>query len=399
MSTSTGRRRRRALLLAGVGAVATLVGTASAAVAADGITVRLEPTEVWLAAVPIENFGGDPDWFFGGVMSGGSVSEVTSVGDFVPVPVQFGGTITVDVPAGLDASDATVELVFDANDDGIPEATYSSLFTPADPEQLDVTAAAGTVAVTLPADDPMVVDAATLSIGRLTSTMGPAFGEAYDTIDYEIEFDTATPLTAPAAQTVQPVLTATSQIPCGFSSYEPCPIPTPVTPGSTVTLALTQGSVLRELGLRDLAGVEVYLSALDDEGYDLGPSDPVAVEVTGSQATFVMPEEAVPGSYSLYVTQPTPAGGSSTVLAELTVEAAPAPAPVASPVASPVAEPAAPTLNPGLRSNTGVHLPEAEGGDGPLVAAGAGLLLMAGAGAAVARGRRRPAVESGPCEV
>ena len=393
MSLSTGPRRRRAQLLAGagLGAVATLVGTASPALAADGLVVELEPTEVMLAALPIENFGGDPDAWFG-AMGGGMTSEATSYADFVPVPVQFNGTITVVVPDGLDASAASAELVFDANGDGIPEATYSSLFTPADPKRLGITAAAGSVEVTLPTDDPLVVDAASLSIGRLTSTLGPAFSDVYDTIDYEIEFDTASPPTAPPAQTVEPVLIASSQIPCDIFSYESCPIPTPVLPGSTVTLALTPGSVLRELGLTDLAGVEVYLSALDEEGYPLDEGSPVTVEVAGSEASFVLPENAGPGSYALFVSQPTPSGGASTVYAELTVEAAP--------VAAPVAQPVAPKPNAGLRSNTGVHLPEAGGSDGVPVAAGAGMLLLAGAGAAaVARSRRRPAVEAGTCEV
>jgi hypothetical protein len=398
MATSTGPHRRRAQLLTcvGIGAVTTLIGTASPAFAADGVTVRLEPTEVMLAALPIENFGGDPDAWFG-AMGGGMTSEATSYADFVPVPVQFNGTIAVDVPDGLDASAATAELVFDANGDGIPEATYSSLFAPADPKYLDITPTAGTVEVPLPADDPMVVDAATLSIGGLTSTLGPAFSDVYDTIDYEIEFDAATPPTAPPAQTVEPVLIAFSSVPCDLSTYERCPVPTPVFPGSTVTLDLTQASVLRELGLSDLSGVEVHLSALDEDGYDIDEGSPVAVEVTGSQASFVLPEDAEPGSYSLYVTQETPSGGASTVVAELTVEAA------AAPVAAPEAAPAAPKTNAGLRSNTGVHLPEAgasDAADGAAVATGAGILLLAGVGAATAVARsRRPAAEGGTCEV
>ena len=394
MSTSTGLRRRRTQLLAcaGVGAVATLVGTASPAFAADGVMVRLEPTEVMLAALPIENFGGDLGGFYGPM--GGSVDEVTAVGDFVLVPVQYGGTITVDVPDGLDASTATADLVFDDNEDGTPEAVYSSRFALANPKRLTITPSAGSVVVTLPADDPAIENAATLSIGRLTSTLGPAFSDVYDTIDYEIEFDDAMPPTAPAAQTVEPVLIASSQVPCDFSSYDRCPIPTPVLPGSPVTLALTQGSVLRELGLTDLTGVQVHLAALDEEGYGLYEETEVRVKVAGSQATFAMPADAEPGAYNLFITQPTPSGGASTVVTELTVEAP----------AAPAAVPATPESNPGLRSNTGVHLPEAgasDGAGGAAVATGAGILLMAGVGAAtvVARSRRRPAAEGGTCGV
>jgi len=393
MSTSTGLRRGRAQLVAcaGVGAVVTLVGTAAPAFAADGVMVRLDPTEVSLFALPVENVGEDLGGLVGsiGPMAGSSASAIPG---FVPVPVQYSGTITVEIPAGLEASAATADLVFDDNEDGTPEATYSSRFTSANPKRLAITATAGRVVVTLPVDDPMVAEAAVLSIGRVTSTLSPAYSDVYDSIDYDLGFDA----TAPTAQTVEPVLVASSQVPCDFSTYERCPQPTPVLPGSTVTLALTQGSVLRELGLTDLTGVQVHLSMLDEEGYDLDEGTEVTAEVSASSATFTMPEDAEPGSYSLYVSQPTPSGGASTVITELTVEA-----PAVAPAVEPTPEP-----NAGLRSNTGVHLPEAGaqldeagGPDGLAVAAGAGLLLVAAAGAAVARGRRRPAVQSGPCEV
>jgi hypothetical protein len=395
MSTSTGLRRRRAqiLAIAGVGAVATLVGTTSPAFAADGDLIRLDPTEVELAAIPIENFGDDLDGLFGsaGAADGSSISAFEGL---VPVPVQYSGTLTVTVPAGLEASAAGAELVFDDNGDGDPEETYSSRFAPLNPKYLDIDATAGTVVVTLPADDPGAMDAATLSIEGVTPTLGPAFGAEYSSIDYEIEFDNPTPPatpTAPAAQTVEPLLVASSQIPCDFSSYESCPLPTPVTPGSTVTLALTQDSVLRQLGLSDLTGVEVALLPMDEEGVVSSTDASLPVEVAGSRASFVVPEDSEPGSYSLIVAQETPSGGFSTVFAELTVEA-PAVAPVA-----------APKPNTGLRSNTGVHLPEAgvsDGTDGAAVATGAGILLLAGAGAAVAVARnRRPTAEGGTCEV
>jgi hypothetical protein len=390
MSTSTGLRRRRAQIVAcaGAGVVATLVGTASPAFAADGVMVKLDPTEVALFALPVENVGGDLDGLFGAMGPVGG-SSVVAYGGVVPVPAQFGGTITVKVPAGLEASAATADLVVDGNEDGVPEETYSSRFPNASSKHLAITASAGTVVVTLPADDPAIADAAMLSIGRVTSTLSPAYSDLYDSIDYVLALDA----TAPAAQTVEPVLIASSQVPCDFYTYERCPQPTPVLPGSTVTLALTQGSVLRELGLTDLTGVQVHLSLLDEEGYDLDEGTEVTAKVSASRATFTMPKDSEPGSYSLYITQPTPAGGASTVVTELTVEA---------PAAAPVAAPAAPKPNPGLRSNTGVHLPEvgsSDGTDGAAIGTGVGILLLAGAGAAVTRGRRRPTVESGPCEV
>ena len=390
MSTSTGLRFRRPQLLAcaGLGAVATLVGTASPALAADGVMVRLDPTEVELAAIPIENFGEDLDELFGSV-GAADASSISAFPGFVPVLARYTGTITVTVPAGLEASAATAELVFDDNEDGVPEATYSSRFAPANPKHLAITPSAGAVTITLPADDPAVGEAATLSIGRVTSTLGPAFSTEYSSIDYLLGFDA----TEPAAQTVEPLLIASSQIPCDFSTYERCPLPTPVLPGSTVTLALTQDSVLRELGLSDLTGVEVALLPMDEDGVVSSTDASLPVEVAASRASFVMPEDAEPGAYGLVVTQPTPSGGAATVFAELTVEAPDAPA----------AEPVAPEPNKGLRSNTGVHLPEAgasDGAEGAAVATGAGILLLAGAGAAVAVARsRRPAAEGGTCEV
>ena len=377
------RRRARLLAFAGVGAVATLVGTASPAVAADGVTVRLDPTEVLLGVLPVENFGGDPDAMFD------FDGDPTEAPAFVRVPVQYSGSITVDLPPQFDASSATAELVFDDNEDGTPEATYSSSFAPANPNRLVIAATADGVTVTLPADDPVAADAATLTIEPFTSTLDPAVFDVVDWVDYELGFGAA----APAAQTVEPLLDATAQVPCGLTSGDRCPLPTPATPGSTVTLALTQDSVLRELGINDLTGAQVTLAEMDDNGYDFGPDIEPAVEVNRSTATFVLPEDAAPGSYFLGVDQRTPSGGVSLVVATLTVEAP----------AAPAAGPASPEPNPGLRSNTGVLLPEAgapDGSNGNAVVAGAGLLLMAGTGAAaVARNRRRPAVGSGPCEV
>ncbi|SDF48278.1 hypothetical protein SAMN05660662_2290 [Blastococcus aurantiacus] len=390
MSTSTGSRRRRAQLLAcaGVGALTALVGTASPAVAADGITVPLEPEDIMVSAVPVENYGGDLD------SMRDPFAEPVEEPELVRVPVRYSGTITVDLPAEFDGSAATAELVFDDNEDGIPEATYSSRFAAANPNRLLIAPSAGTVTVTLPADDPIAGDAARLSVSKLTSTLGPAFGDVYDVIDYELGFDPA----APTTRTVEPLLDATSQVPCGLYEFSNCPIPTPAAPGSPVTLVLTPGSALRELGLSDLTGVRVAMAQFDEEDYDVGPIVEMDVAVTGSTARFVLPADTEPGAHHLVVVQETPTGGYSTVLAELTVEAR-AVEPVVEPAAGPAAEPAAPASNAGLRSNTGVHLPEAGGSDGIAVAAGAGILLMAGVGAAVARGRRRPAAEGGTCEV
>jgi hypothetical protein len=144
--------------------------------------------------------------------------------------------------------------------------------------------------------------------------------------------------------------------------------------------------------------VLVALQALDADGL---PSSAAPVELeaqaTGSTATFVVPADLAAGSYGLVVAQPTAAGGS-VVSVELAVVAEPEPA-----VVPPAAEPTTPTtttttVNAGLRSNTGVEAVETGSTGTVAVVAGAGLLLAAGVGGvAVARTRRRPAVEGGTC--
>lgn len=373
MSSATSSRRRQVqrLALAGVGSAVLLVGIAPAAGAATDVTIPLEPVEVELGAVPVENFGAtDP------------MADPAATTGLTPVLVQYSGTLTVDLPAELDDSAVMAELVFDDDGDGVPEATYTS--NPGDPNFLTVTGqGTGSIQVALPADDPVAGDAATLFLEPLTSTLGPAF-TYYDPVFYELQFDP----TALAAETVAPELVALSQVPCAISSGTRCAFPTPVTAGSTVTLDLTAGSALRELGLTDLTGVQVGISALDANGDPTGAATNLPTQVSGSTATFVLPAGTAAGSYGLVVAQPT-SSGVSIVYVELAVVAE---AVVAPPTAQPV-------VNDGLRSNTGVEAVEAGATGNVAVTAGAGLLLLAGVGGvAVARNRRRPVTEGGTCD-
>ncbi|RBY75760.1 hypothetical protein DQ238_19250 [Geodermatophilus sp. TF02-6] len=390
MPTPTPFRRPQVqrLGLVGIGAAVLLVGIASSAGAATGVSIPLEPTAVVLSAVPVDSLGSmDP------------MADPTST-VYEPTPVQYGGTITVDIPAELDDSAVGAELVFDDNGDGIPEATYSSSFTPANPNFLVVAGqGTGSITVTLPADDPIAGDAATLTLEPLPSTLSPAF-TSYDQVVYELGFDAS----APAAQTVQPQLVALSQVPCDVYSGTRCPFPTPVTAGSTVTLDLTDGSVLRELGITDLTDVQVGLQQLDADGLPTGAAPvELAVQVDGETASFVLPAGTAAGSYGLVVVQQTPSGGISVFSVELTVVAEESPAVVPPAVPPTAAPPAATTTQPvvvnaGLRSNTGVEVVETGSTGTVTVATGAGLLLLAGlGGAAVVRTRRRPATEGGTC--
>ena len=375
-SPTLSRRPLQRLGLAGIGSAVLFVGIASPAVAATGVVIPLEPSEVALSTVPVENIGGPMD-----------PMTNSSADIFTPVPVQYSGTITVDLPTELDGSGAlNVQLLFeDGNGDGVPDATYDST-------DLTVVASAGSVTVTLPADDPVAGDVASLLIEPITDTFGPAL-TYYDPLFYELGFDAA----APAAVTVHPELAAFSQVPCGITTGERCPFPTPVTVGSAVTLDLTAGSVLRELGLSDLTGVLVGLQELDNRGFPTGAAPvELTTQVNGSTASVLVPADTAPGAYFLVVAQQTPSGGTSVLNVEITVVAEEAPA-VVPPTAAPT--PAAPAVvNAGLRSNTGVEAVETGSTGTVAIAAGAGMLVLAGVGGvAVARNRRRPAAEGGTC--
>src|SRR3712207_2845483 len=288
---------------------------------------------------------------------------------FTPVPVQYSGTITVDLPTELDGSGAlNVQLLFkDGNGDGVPDATYDST-------DLTVVASAGSVTVTLPADDPVAGDVANLLIEPITDTFGPAL-TYYDPVFYELGFDAA----APAAVTVHPELAAFSQVPCGITTGERCPFPTPVTVGSAVTLDLTAGSVLRELGLSDLTGVLVGLQELDNRGFPTGtaPVELTAqVSADAQTASVAIPADTAPGAYFLVVAQQTPSGGISLLNVEITVVAEEAPA-VVPPAAAPTTPAAAPAeVNAGLRSNTGVEAVETGATGTVAVDADAGMLVL-----------------------
>src|SRR3712207_8401279 len=97
MSSSTQNRRRQVqrLALTGVGSAVLLVGIAPTAGAATGVVIPLEPSEVALGAVPVENIGGPMD---------PKADPAARV--FTPAPVKYSGTFTLELPAELDGSGA-----------------------------------------------------------------------------------------------------------------------------------------------------------------------------------------------------------------------------------------------------------------------------------------------------
>ena len=379
MSRAPCTRRARAQRhgVVGLGAAAVLAGTASAAGAVPGVVIPLEPSAVLLSGFAVENLGdmdpmADPD------------------ADLDPTPqvVRYGGTITVDLPAELDDSAVEAQLAFDDDADPVtPDVVHSSDPGPGELPLSIAGVGTGSIEVTLPADPGSSTDDAVLSLAPLTSTLGPAFSYV-DPLSYELVFDPA----ADAAVTVAPQLVAISQVPCDITSATRCPFPTPVTAGSTVTLDLTAGSALRELGITDLTGTELGLQQVDANGDPGGAPALLAPQVAGTTASFLVPAGTAAGSYGLVIAQQTPAGGISVVAVELAVLAGQTPAAV-----PPAAAPATP-VNAGLRSNTGVEAVGTGSSGTVAVANGAGLLVLAGAGGiAVTRTRRRPAAEGGTC--
>ena len=376
MSRNTTRRCREAQRFGVVlGAAAVLAGSTSGAVAATGVVIPLEPGVVDLSTFPVENFGPmDP------------MADPNAAPTFTLVDVQYGGSLTVNLPVELDSAAVEVTIGFDDNADGIPDdVTYTNTPTsaPGDPGYIAVTGrGSGTLQITLPDDDSTGTDEAVLFIEPLTPTLSSVFTHL-DPLTYDLNFDAA----APALVSVHPWLVAVSQEPCDLSSLTPCA--TPVTAGSTVTLDLTAGSALRELGIANLSAVEAGLQQLDANGIPVGAlvELPVQVTGTGSTATFTVPAGTAAGTYGLVIGKQT-ADGVAMVFVQLTIAAA-----SVTPAAAPTT-----AVNAGLRSNTGVEVVETGSTGNATVATGAGLLLLAGAGGiAVARTRRRPAGEGGTC--
>ncbi len=381
MSSTTRNRRRQVqrLALTGIGSAVLLVGIVPAAGAAENVVIPLDPADVLLSAVPVEN--------------GGAMGSMTDPAEPIPVPVQFEGTLTIDLPAEYDTTEVQVDLYFDGDDDGTPEATYSS--GSLGPDALAVSGeGTDSITVTLPADEGLGIDVAELLLVPSGTDLGEEFVATGAT--YTLGFDP----TADAAVTVQPELLALSQVPCSLASGETCFFETPITAGSAVTLDLTDDSLLRELGITDLTGLLAALQPLEGD-LSTGPLElDVQVGDDGRTATVAVPAGTAAGSYWLLIAQPTEFGASVVNVQIIVEESAPAVVPPAAEPTTPAAAPSTTTttVNAGLRSNTGVEAVPAGSTGTVAVVAGAGLLLAAGVGGvAVARTRRRPAGEVGSC--
>jgi hypothetical protein len=243
----------RALPRAVVGSLAALVvfalGTSPAGAVA-GLTVPLSPPQVEVFLVPAENYAEVP------------VEDESGDGS-TPVEVQWGGAVELQLPAGLDGTDAVVVLQTGSPDDEEPARTLSSDSDGAD--RLDVTDLGdGASRVALPADDG-TGSAGVLSVEGLTAAdPGIRVGDLY----YFLQFTGTGAAVVPLA----PQLSAYSSVPCAldlFAGPADCP-PYPVLAGTTVGLTVPADSLLRTLGLGTLTDVGVALTPLDPELVDEG---------------------------------------------------------------------------------------------------------------------------------
>ncbi|MCZ2828601.1 hypothetical protein O2W14_07130 [Modestobacter sp. VKM Ac-2986] len=265
----------RASARAAVGALATLVALAlgtSPASAAVGLTVPLSPPDVVLFLYPSENTS--PPTEDGG-------------GEFVPVEVEWGGAVDLQLPAGVDASAATYLLETGAETDEEPTRTLSSAATGAG--HLDVTGPSdGLVRITLPTDassGPLGL----LTVAGLTGT-APGVEVGAD-VEYLLEFAGAGTSVVPLA----PVLSAQAGLPCTYAWLAEAPEPDvdagadpgaevdcssyAVTAGTTIAFTLPADSLMRTVGLDALTDTTaVFFRTEPDEdgfwaGYEAGYTD------------------------------------------------------------------------------------------------------------------------------
>jgi hypothetical protein len=367
MSTRTVPRRA-GLVRAGV-VTAVVLGSSAlglpSAVAAPSVVIPLSPPEVGVLVYPVENTGPL------------TVDMAEEPELYTPVPVEWTGSIVVQLPPLLDGAGMDVSLDLMATEDGTGTRTYST--SSLAPNALTVTdLGSGAYSVALPADDTLNGPFGLLTLDGFSST--EAGIQVMAPLDYFLEFTG----TGVSVANVAPQLLAFGQVPCPLSSMTRCPA-IPVDAGEQFGITVPPASLLRTLGLGTLDDMVLGLDELDADGMATGAEtiflteDPSLVTVSDPyNATVTLPASTPGGSYMLTLVQATGTAGSiSVTFGELEVTGVPAPAPR--------------IVNAGLRSNTGWgEDAPADRGVSPLVAVGAGMMLVAGAGAEMAL-RRRPA--------
>jgi hypothetical protein len=360
--------RRAGLVRAGVVAAVVLASSAlglPSAAAAPSVVIPLSPPEVGVLVYPVENTGPmTPD-----------MSEESEL--YTPVPVEWTGSLVVQLPPLMDGAGMDVSLDLMATEDGPVTRTYSTTLLA--PNALTVTdLGSGAYSVALPADDTLNGPFGLLSFDGFTST--EAGVEVMAPVDYFVEFTG----TGVSVANVAPQVLVFAQVPCPLTSMTRCPA-IPVDAGEQFGITVPPASLLRTLGLGTLDDMVLGLDELDADGIATGAEtifltdDPSLVTVSDPyNATVTLPASTPGGTYMLTLVQATGTAGSiSVTFGELAVTGVPAPR----------------IVNAGLRSNTGWGEDAGAAPDrgvSPLVAVGAGMMLVAGAGAGMAL-RRRPA--------
>jgi hypothetical protein len=370
--------------LVALGVLVPVLLAAPAADAATGVVIPLDPPEVMVSLYPVENTGP--------LTIQDAQDDRQPAG--TPVAVQWGGAVTVQLPAHLDGSGMTVSLDLAPTADDSPTRSLASDATA--PDTLVVTdLGGGKFRIDLPADDSTDGPVGLLSIGSVTSSDAGIL--VPDMLQYELGFRAgADPVVA-----LSPQVLAVATVPCALTSTKPCP-PFRVTAGATIGLTVPARSRLRELGLGTLDGLRLGLVPLDAHGDPTGGAlidltdRPGNVSVADSyHATVRLPADTRAGTYGLVLVQATGTSGSlSITVGELRVLAAPVPR--VTPVRRMAPVRAVPAVNVGLRSETGwdrVSAARSETGGAPLIPVGAGMVLL-GAGGVAALRPRRPADRS-----
>ena len=389
-------RAGAAVLLAG--GVAVVGAPAAGAAENETPVIALDPPDAELFLVPSENYAG----FFGdpGAAStdggGDAPVAIAAAAALAPpeiaevfgaesvtvashsgngeIDVEYGGTVTVRLPALVDASAGEVSLEVLAADPEDEPRVYST-----DPAAVDPRAVAdlggNEFEVTLPADDGTYGPEAYLTFDGLTGA-DPAIVGVYP-LDYYLEF------TGTGASTVilEPAVGLFSTASCSVTDYGPCPS-TDVQAGESFDLTVPPSSLLRTLDVARLDTAEVGLIREDDdwesvEEYFSGDDAGLLTRHDAYAATVNLPADMGAGLYYGAVIQGDPfmTGGYAMTAFEVDVAAVP--------------------LNPGLHSDTGwvEEVREASAGSTKAVA-GIAMLVVAGLIAVVAvPPRRRPPAE------
>jgi hypothetical protein len=291
--------------------------------------------------------------------------QALPAGTSTPVPVAYGGSVTITLPApytvtGVPAAylalAPTAELARAWFETGATRSYANPSGIPAD--QLDITDLGGnTFRVDMPADDGTNGPFAKLAFTNLGSSNG-----AFASVPYFL-FELSAG--GPAAVTLSTqVFAAASDLCRGCEAGV-------VSAGSAFDLQAPPTALLDVLGVPDLSHSAFSLQALDVDYVPTGDHAPLAATLSADArtATLAVPAGTTPGTYRLVAVA---GNGSGSVISQTSLQIVVAAA------------------NAGLRSNTGwgEHGGTTDDGLSPLVPVGAGMVLVAGLGAALVLRRR-----------